>query len=157
MSYFAKPKQELDKKAQDMSLARSKSRTDATDTVSTLGPGMFIRGSIICEGPMQVFGTIFGEIHAVKLTICEGAQVEGKITAQSTTIAGHFKGTIHSESVKLESTAVVDGEIFKKALIIDENAQFEGLTRKLEKPIDLPSAIEPIDDPAALLLETASN
>jgi cytoskeletal protein CcmA (bactofilin family) len=141
---FAKPKNELEKREQVLSTSNGSSAhvVSASSTVSTLGPGMLIKGSIVCEGPMQVFGRVFGEIHAVKLTIGEGGQVEGQVTAEETTIAGHFKGTIHSKSVRLESTAVVEGEIYKNALVIDQDAQFEGLTRRLEKSLELPSTTQ---------------
>jgi cytoskeletal protein CcmA (bactofilin family) len=119
-------------------------------SVSTFGAGMLIKGSIVCEGAMQVFGRIYGEIHAVKLAIGEGAQVEGQIIAEETTIAGNFKGTIHSKSVKLERTAVVEGEIFKNALMIDQDAQFEGMTRRLEKSIELPSISQVVGDDASI-------
>jgi cytoskeletal protein CcmA (bactofilin family) len=125
-------------------------RVASGDTVSTLGPGMLIKGSIVCEGPMQVYGRMFGEIHAVKLTIGEGAQVEGQILAEETIIAGNFKGTIHAKNVKLERTAVVDGEIFKNTLVIDQDAQFEGMTRRLEKSIELPSVAQIVGDAAPI-------
>jgi cytoskeletal protein CcmA (bactofilin family) len=121
-------------------------RMPTSETVSTLGPGMLVKGSIVCEGPMQVYGRMFGEIHAVKLTIGEGAQVEGQILAEETIIAGNFKGTIHAKNVKLERTAVVDGEIFKNTLVIDQDAQFEGMTRRLEKSIELPSIAQVVGD-----------
>ena len=145
---FTKPKNEFEKREQVLSTSTGSSRTEPAHTaststaVSTLGPGMMIKGSIVCEGPMQVFGRIFGEVHAVKLAICEGGQVEGQITAEETTIAGHFKGTIHSKSVRLESTAVVEGEIYKNALVIDQDAQFEGLTRRLESRWSRPSTTQ---------------
>jgi cytoskeletal protein CcmA (bactofilin family) len=66
--------------------------------------------------------------------------------AEETTIAGNFRGTIHAKSVKLERTAVVEGEIFKNALMIDQDAQFEGMTRRLEKSIELPSISQVIGD-----------
>lgn len=150
MSYFAKPKNEFDKPEQETVPMKEVYRAKTDDAVSTLGPGMLIKGNIVCEGPMQVFGRIVGEIHAVKLTIGHGAEVEGKITARATTIAGTFKGTINSESVRLESTAIVEGEIFKNALVIDQDAQFEGMTRKLEKSTDLPSADEILNAPAVV-------
>ena len=148
MSYFAKPKNETEKNEHDFVSLKESSRTEMNEAVSTLGPGMLIKGNIVCEGPMQVFGRIVGEIHAVKLTIGKGAEVEGKITARATTIAGTFKGTINSENVRLESTAVVEGEIFKNALVIDQDAQFEGMTRRLEKSTELPTADEVLNAPA---------
>ena len=110
--------------------------------VSTLGPGMLITGNVVCNGSMQIFGRVTGDIHVTRLNICEGAYVEGKVVAQEAVIEGTFKGTIHGNSVKLRATAVVDGEIFNKSLTIEQNALFEGVSRRLEKPVDPPSSAD---------------
>jgi cytoskeletal protein CcmA (bactofilin family) len=115
----------------------------STEAVSTLGHGMLITGNVVCEGSLQIFGRLIGDIHASNLIICEGAQVEGKVTAQETTIHGVFKGTIHGNNVNLQSTAVVDGEIYNKTLTIVQNADFEGVSRRLDKPVDPPSSGKP--------------
>ena len=49
-----------------VSPARPKATADGS--VSTFGAGMLIKGSIVCEGAMQVFGRIYGEIHAVTVS-----------------------------------------------------------------------------------------
>ncbi|HET7679461.1 MAG TPA: polymer-forming cytoskeletal protein [Xanthobacteraceae bacterium] len=109
------------------------------ETVSALGGGMVITGNIVCAGSMQVFGRVIGDIHAGNLIIGEGAHVEGNVIALETAIHGAFKGTIHANSVKLHSTAMVDGEILNGSLTIEQNAQFEGVARRLAKPVDAPS------------------
>ncbi len=112
------------------------------EVVSTLGPGMRVTGNIVCEGPLQIFGRIIGDIHASQLIIRESAQVEGNIIAHETSIQGSFKGTIHSDSVKLQGKAVVSGEIYNKSLAIEQDVQFEGVSRRPEKPIESPSRDE---------------
>jgi Polymer-forming cytoskeletal len=67
--------------------------------------------------------------------------VEGNIIAEELTIAGRVKGTIHANRVKLNSTAVVEGDIHHRSLAIEENAQFEGMSRRQENVIDLPSVV----------------
>lgn len=109
------------------------------EMVSTLGHGMLITGNIVCEGSVQIFGRVVGDIHASQLVICQGARVEGKVIAPETVIQGTFNGTIHGNSVKLQSTASVEGEIFNKSLTIEENAQFEGVARRLDKAVAAPS------------------
>lgn len=146
MSYFSS-KNERDTKAQKPVVGEA-ARVEAApapkqaDMVSTLGQGMLVTGNIVCAGSVQIYGRVTGDIHAAQLTICEGAKVEGKIVAPDTVIKGTFNGTIHSNSVKLQSTAVVDGEIFNKALTIEQNAQFEGVARRLESPVAAPSAAQ---------------
>ena len=147
MSYFTS-KNERDVKPQAKPVV-SEARVEAAapapkqpDMVSTLGQGMLITGNIVCAGSVQIHGRVIGDIHAAQLVICEGAKVEGKIVAPDTVIKGSFNGTVHSNSVKLQSTAVVDGEIFNKSLTIEQNAQFEGVARRLEQPVSAPSAAQ---------------
>ncbi len=147
MSYFSS-KNERDTKSAQKPVVSEAARVEAApapkqpDMVSTLGQGMLVTGNIVCAGSVQIYGRVTGDIHASQLTICEGAKVEGKIVAPDTVIKGTFNGTIHSNSVKLQSTAVVDGEIFNKALTIEQNAQFEGVARRLESPVAAPSAAQ---------------
>lgn len=112
------------------------------ETLSTFGPGMLITGNVVCTGALQILGRVSGEIHAAKLVVSEGAKVEGKVTAQEAVIQGAFNGTIHANNVRLESRAVVDAEIFNKTLTIEQNAQFEGVARRLEKQVEPPTAEE---------------
>jgi cytoskeletal protein CcmA (bactofilin family) len=113
------------------------------EIVSTLGRGMTITGNIVCTGSMHVFGRVVGDIHASQLVICEGAKVEGKLIAPEIVVQGEFKGTINGNNVKLQSSAVVDGEIFNKSLTIEQSALFEGVARRIDKPVAAPSAFEP--------------
>lgn len=112
------------------------------EIVSTLGHGMTITGNIVCTGSLHVFGKVIGDIHAAQLVICEGAKVEGKIVAPELVVQGEFRGTINGNNVKLQGTAVVDGEIFNKSLAIEQNALFEGVARRLDKPVAAPSATQ---------------
>ena len=146
MSFFSRRKGERDKKGihrpdGEIKLDKAVVRAGSSeDTISALGHGMLITGNIVCAGGMQVFGRIMGDVHAAKLIIGEGGHVEGNIIAQDTVIYGVFKGTIHANSVSLQSTAMVDGEILSGSLTIEQNARFEGVSRKLEKPVDPPTS-----------------
>lgn len=146
MSYFSQSKGERDKKSHSAAEpgldAASASGKPAQETLSTLGAGMLVTGNIVCTGAVQIFGRVIGDIHVTRLTICEGGYVRGKIVAQEAVIDGTFKGTIHGNSVKLRSTAVVDGEIFNKSLTIEQDAQFEGVARRLERAVDAPTAAQ---------------
>jgi cytoskeletal protein CcmA (bactofilin family) len=113
--------------------------TAGPEILSTFGTGMVITGNIVCPGALQIFGRVTGEIQASHLVICEGAKVEGKIIAQETVIQGTFNGTIHGNSVKLQGNACVDGEIFNKSLMIEPNVQFEGVSRRLDRTVEMPT------------------
>jgi cytoskeletal protein CcmA (bactofilin family) len=143
VNYFSQPKgavKPADKADVRFEAPVTQPKAKVAEVLSTFGPGMMITGNIVCAGGLQVFGRVTGEIHAAQLVICEGAKVEGKIVAQDTVVQGEFKGTIHGNSVKLQGTAIVDGEIYNRSLTIEQNAQFEGVARRLDRPVDAPSA-----------------
>jgi cytoskeletal protein CcmA (bactofilin family) len=100
---------------------------------------MSIVGNIECNGPAQVFGRIKGELRASDLLIGDGAQIDGTVIAQNVTVCGCVKGTIRAVRVKLQNSGAVEGDIFHRSLSIDENSQFEGSSRRVENPTDLPS------------------
>jgi cytoskeletal protein CcmA (bactofilin family) len=149
VSYFSASKNERDVKAAKPSAPEPKlaiapapvsiTATRPRDIVSTFGHGMVITGNVISTGALQIFGQVTGDVHAAQVTICEGARVEGKVVAQETVVQGTFKGVIHGNTVRLASSAVVDGEVFNRVLTIEENALFEGVSRRLEAPISPPS------------------
>lgn len=114
---------------------------------STLVRGVVITGNIVCTEPVQIFGRVIGDIHASQLAICEGAEVEGNVMAQDLIVQGSFKGTIHANNVKLRGAAVVNGEIYKHSLTIEQDAQFEGVSRRIDKPVEVPK-MAAIDAPA---------
>jgi cytoskeletal protein CcmA (bactofilin family) len=110
--------------------------------VSCIGSGMSIVGNIQCNGPAQVFGRIEGELCASDLLIGDGAQVEGSVIAQDVTVCGSVKGTIRAARVKLQRGGAVEGDIFHRSLSIDENALFEGTSRRVENPTDTASSVD---------------
>lgn len=153
MSYFsstksdrtvAKPQAALEPRVETKA-ATSKPQ----ETMSAIGAGVLITGNIVATGAVQVFGHVIGDIHAARLVICEGAQVEGKVMAQEAVIEGKFKGTLHANAVKLQATAFVEGEVYNKSLSIEQNAQFEGIARRLDKAIDAPTTAQ--TQPAAAI------
>jgi cytoskeletal protein CcmA (bactofilin family) len=113
----------------------------ASEANSSISSGLSIIGKIVGQGKLGIFGHVEGEVHASTVQIGDGAQVEGDIVAEELTIGGRVKGTIHANRVKLNSTAVVEGDIYHRLLAIEENAQFEGMSRRQEKVIDKPSLV----------------
>jgi cytoskeletal protein CcmA (bactofilin family) len=109
---------------------------------SCIGSGMSIVGKIECNGPAQVFGRIEGELRASDLVVGEGATIDGSVIAQNVTVCGRIKGTIRAVRVKLENGAAVEGDIFHRSLSIDENSLFEGSSRRVENPTEIPSSVD---------------
>jgi hypothetical protein len=65
----------------DQAWARSEPTTKP-GTASCIGSDTSIVGNIECNGPVQVFGRIEGELRASDLLISDGAQVEGNVIAR---------------------------------------------------------------------------
>jgi cytoskeletal protein CcmA (bactofilin family) len=110
-------------------------------TISAIGSEMTIVGKLICKDLIKVYGFVEGELYASNALIADGARVEGEIVAAELTIAGRVKGDIHALRVKLEGTAIVEGDIFHHVLSMHENAQFEGCSRPEDAPPEARSSI----------------
>jgi cytoskeletal protein CcmA (bactofilin family) len=123
------------------SAVASSVQPSAPETSSSISSGLSIVGKILGQGKLAIFGNVEGEIHASTVQIGDGAQVEGDIVAEELTIGGRVKGTIHANRVKLNSTAVVEGDIYHRSLAIEENAQFEGMSRRQENAVDIQSLV----------------
>jgi cytoskeletal protein CcmA (bactofilin family) len=113
----------------------------APEATSSISSGLSIIGTIVGQGRLAIFGHVEGEVQASTVEIGDSAQVEGNIIAEELTIGGLVKGTIHANRVKLNSTAVVEGDIYHRSLAIEENAQFEGMSRRQDDVIDTPSLV----------------
>ena len=130
------------------SAAASSASPPAPEATSSISSGLSIVGKIVGQGKLAIFGHVQGEVHASTVQIGDGAQLEGDIVAEELTIGGRVKGTIRANRVKLNSTAVVEGDIYHRSLAIEENAQFEGMSRRQETVIDTPSLVPAKRSPA---------
>jgi len=117
-------------------------KAEAPKAISSIGSDMTVVGKIVCEGVLQVFGRIEGEVRATNVLIGNGAHVEGEILAQDLTVDGMVKGVIHATRVKLHGTSEVEGDIFHRSLSMEENARFEGSSRRLESPVEIPASVQ---------------
>ncbi len=123
--------------------AHSAAASESPETISSISSGTSIVGKIVADGTVKIFGRIEGDLRASSVLISNGAQVEGDVVADELMIGGHVKGTIHANRVKLNNTAVVEGDIFHRSLVIEENARFQGSSRREENVIDTPSRVQP--------------
>jgi cytoskeletal protein CcmA (bactofilin family) len=109
---------------------------------SCIGSDMSIVGNVDCKGPAQVFGRIEGELRASDLLVGDSATIEGSVIAQNVTVCGRIKGTIRAVRVKLQNGGAVEGDIFHRSLSIDEDSHFEGSSRRVENPTEIPSSVD---------------
>jgi len=109
------------------------------EAASSINSGLSIVGKITGQGALTIFGRVEGEVRASNVVIAEGAEMVGDVVAEELTIGGHVKGTVRANRVKLNGSGVVEGDIFHRTLAIEENARFEGTSRRNENPIETPS------------------
>ena len=108
--------------------------------VSSISAGMTVIGKIAGSGAVKILGRVEGELHASTVLIADGAEVEGDVVAEELTVGGRVKGTIRANRVRLNSTAIVEGDIFHRSLAIEENARFDGTSRRDDNAADKPRA-----------------
>ena len=119
-------------------LARN-SNASQPEAASSISSGLSIVGKITGHGALTIFGRVEGEVRASNVVIAEGAQIVGDVVAEELTVGGHLKGTIRANRVKVVSAGIVEGDIFHRTLAIEENARFEGTSRRNENPVEMPS------------------
>ena len=122
------------------SAAHAPAASDSGKSVSSITAGMTVVGKIAGSGAVKILGRVEGELHASTVLIADGAEVEGDVVAEELTVGGRVKGTIRANRVRLDSTAIVEGDIFHRSLAIEENARFEGTSRRDDNATDKPRA-----------------
>src|SRR5262245_25735053 len=123
------------------SAVTSSASPPAPEASSSISSGLSIVGNIVGKGKLAIYGRVEGEVRASAVQIGNGAEVVGNIVADELTVGGRVKGTIRANRVKLIGTAVVEGDIHHRTLAMEENAQFEGTSRRQENAINTPSLV----------------
>ena len=95
------------------------------------GPESQVNGKLRFDGSVQIDGTFHGAIKTNDaLIVGANATIEAEITCGSAAISGTVVGNITAtESVALESSARVKGDIAAPALSLAKGAMFDGVSR----------------------------
>jgi cytoskeletal protein CcmA (bactofilin family) len=100
---------------------------------SILGPDISIFGQQLLlktKGSLLIQGKIQGDVHGEAVTVDEGANVVGVITARTIAIQGGIRGALKGSTVILHESSIVDANIVHQKLVIAEGAQFEGSVQR---------------------------
>lgn len=98
-------------------------------TLSVLGPGLTIIGKLSAKEDLLIQGRIEGSIKhtATNLTIGAHGDVKANISARRVIVQGSVQGDIRAkESVVVETSAQVRGNIFAPRVGLKEGAKFKG-------------------------------
>src|SRR5215831_18344837 len=99
---------------------------------SIISPDLKIKGDLICNGDIQIDGTIEGDVVSRSITVGEGADVRGAISGEAVRICGSVNGQIKGTTVTLAKTAKVVGDVLHQTLSIEPGAFFEGQCRRID-------------------------
>lgn len=95
---------------------------------SVIGRQTFIEGTLTGKELLRIDGNVKGTVLSEGRVIigCDG-YVEGTLRVHELIVGGIIEGEIFSDGkVEVNKTGKIFGDIHTKALIVDENARFEG-------------------------------
>ncbi len=96
--------------------------------LNMISEGTKLKGTINSQNDIRIAGQIDGEIVSKgKLIITSSGKLHGDAKVADADIAGTIEGTIRvTGKLNLRQTAIVNGDIFTKTLIVEEGAQING-------------------------------
>jgi cytoskeletal protein CcmA (bactofilin family) len=106
--------------------------TDVLDPHSTfVGPGTRIEGHLASDGPVDVAGTLEGDVHVSgHCRVREGARVTGRLEAKTLVVEGEVSGpALVADKVEIGATGRVKSSIQARVVAIADGAFFEGEVR----------------------------
>jgi cytoskeletal protein CcmA (bactofilin family) len=116
---------------------------------SIIGEDLTVTGNVLSRGEVQVDGQIQGDVHCSSLIVGEKAQITGGIVAEDIIVRGRVMGSVRGNRVTLQASSHVEGDVFHKALAIEQGAFFEGKSRRSEDPFGTAPRLEGMNTQAA--------
>jgi cytoskeletal protein CcmA (bactofilin family) len=96
---------------------------------TTIGKGITIKGTVHCDEPIEISGSIAGDVFAGSnaVTVTAEAHVEGAVTAREVVVHGTLSGrVIATDMVRLEADSTVIADVASPKLAILDGAIFRG-------------------------------
>ena len=97
---------------------------------------------IIGRGLLQVDGEIEGDVHAAEVVVGEKGKVTGMVAGRQVVVRGTVSGVVCAQTVALQASSQVDGDIHHMSFAIEQGAQFEGRSRRARSEADLVAVLE---------------
>lgn len=84
------------------------------------------RGDLVLQESVHIKGKVLGNVtvqgEAMLLSLNIGALIEGDVQADIITVGGTINGNITARLLKLQPTAIVNGQIKYERLLVDDGA-----------------------------------
>jgi len=121
--------------SKDESAGRQTGRASNTETsLSIIAAGTTVSGDVTCGGVLKVEGRIEGSVlEARQVLLAKEGGIQGNVNAQEVVVGGVIDGNVTaSERLEMQSSAVVNGEISTKSIVVMEGARINGGVRMTE-------------------------
>ncbi|MBD22795.1 MAG: hypothetical protein CL572_03930 [Alphaproteobacteria bacterium] len=107
-------------------------RTQTSNSV--IGVEMQINGNIKCSGNLVLKGKVKGNIECDHINISSEGELKGNIRSLYSTIGGNFVGDVFADTLAIESTASIRGNLYYNNLKAQPGAKLDvQLIKGLEK------------------------
>ncbi|MCC7002613.1 MAG: polymer-forming cytoskeletal protein [Gemmatimonadaceae bacterium] len=98
------------------------------NTLSIVSAGTTICGDIECSGVLKVEGRIEGSVRkARQVMLAKEGAIQGDVIAGEVVVGGVIDGAVTAtERLELQHTAVVNGDITTRSIVVMEGARING-------------------------------
>jgi cytoskeletal protein CcmA (bactofilin family) len=108
--------------------------SQAETSLSIISAGTTISGDISCGGVLKVEGRIEGSVlEARQVMLAKEGAIQGGVAAHEIVVGGVIDGNVTaSDRLELQSSAVVNGDITTKSIVVMEGARINGGVKMTE-------------------------
>jgi cytoskeletal protein CcmA (bactofilin family) len=121
--------------SKDETAGKQQGRASNTETsLSIIAAGTTVSGDIACGGVLKVEGRIEGSVlEARQVMLAKQGGIQGNVNAHEVVVGGVIDGDVTAtDRLELQSSAVVNGEINTKSIVVMEGARINGGVRMTE-------------------------
>lgn len=111
-------------------------------TFSMIGADVVITGDISASADLHIDGRVRGDINCLALVQGAASEMIGTITAQSAHVAGTVRGSIVVDSLVIQRSAHLIGDVHYETLTVEQGARVEGTFAK--GGAELPATAVPV-------------
>jgi cytoskeletal protein CcmA (bactofilin family) len=102
--------------------------TSRESTLSIIAADMTVLGDVECSGVLKIEGRVNGSVrNARQVMLARDGSIHGDATGQEIVLGGLVDGNVvASERLELQSTAIINGDIATKSIVVMEGARING-------------------------------
>lgn len=84
---------------------------DPQSSITVIGPGLVAHGDLDGDVDLQIQGTVVGDVRGRSVTVRQGAQIHGAVTAGRVRVSGLVNGPIHAATLDVAAPGRVLGDV----------------------------------------------